>query len=271
MERLEFLNYATNKGKDIEFFQGRATSRQNQLNAVQKVKEIFKQSGYVVCKYSGEKIYNLNEARLLMIPVNEMDAYVVTVLKKNVDKFKEELNKPKSEHKDPGVVTKNIKWGDDCLVSLGLIENHYISLPLFYVQYPNEDLLSEKLEKQISNAVIAEKISEENAKGTTLEGLHTLKGNAPYTNYVYVHNSSIKVERTSEGIVIRLDFTPAKKTNGELSESFSVSGIIEHDQYVDSFKEKVEECGVSLIRFSAPENNGDHIYFVCNQCIFVNL
>jgi hypothetical protein len=271
MDRIEFLNYASKQGKEIDFVKGSSTSKENQQYYLRKVKETFDEYGYVVCKYSGERIYDLKQAHLLIIPINEKDAYVVTVHHNNVKRFKEELSKPKKEHQDPGVVTKNIKWGDDCLVSLGLIQNHFVSLPLFYVEYPNEEILKGKLEQQITEAILGEKIYIENIEGTTLEGMHTLKGEAPYTNFLYIHNAELTVEKTAEGIVIRMDFIPAKKPEGSMTKAFSVSGIIEHDPFVDHFREGFEEVGATLIRFGSPENAGDHIYLVCDRCVFINL
>lgn len=60
--------------------------------------------------------------------------------------------------KEKGVVAKTITHGDDCLLSLGIIKNAFNSLPLFYVQYPNEEILSNRLENQITHAFIAVRI-----------------------------------------------------------------------------------------------------------------
>jgi hypothetical protein len=181
------------------------------------------------------------------------------------------LYKVIESQKESGVVAKTITQGDDCLLSLGIIENSFISLPLFYVQYPNEDILKNKLENQIPFSLIAEQVKPEDVTGTTLEGIHTLKGDALYTNFLYVHNAQMVIEKTNDGVIIRADFIPSEKPEGGFTIPFAIAGIIDYQQEVDDFKNLFEKVGVALIRFDAAERAGDHLYLICDKCLFVNL
>lgn len=78
-----------------------------------------------------------------------------------------------------------------------------------------------------------------------MERIHTFKGESPYTNFLFVHNAQMVIEKTDAGeVIIRTDFIASEKPERGISAPFSIAGVIDYEQEVIDFKALFEEVGV---------------------------
>lgn len=266
-EDAEFWGLAKQFGLSPFFVEGNPLSDGNVEQLMAEVGRQFRSQGYVTCAHCHERVIDLADVKVCLVPVTDQSVYVTTVHKEHWEAFRSSFGGRKNEYIDPGIVARNIKWGEDCKLALGHLENAFVRCPLLMIQYADGATLERRL-RVLKDCLVSSRLTAETAVGDALKWLCTMRTPAGMLAVDVAQNAGVILEQTDQGIVTRFEITSLAGTGDRTA--FAASAVLPHDQGLSNFLKALCELGIVLVLFCA-EHCEDQLYVATDNCVLVNL